>query len=44
MKPGKQKLVRRNPFVSLAIKRKAGKHKKTKQHAFAKFVRTGCIT
>lgn len=41
MKRDKLKLVRRNPFVALAIKRKAGKHKKTKQHAFAKFVRLG---
>lgn len=41
MKPGKRKLVKRNPFVALAIKRKAGKHKDTKKSAFAKFVRYG---
>ena len=28
MKPDKRKLVKRNPFVALAIKRKAGSHTK----------------
>lgn len=41
MKREKLKLVRRNPFVALAIKRKAGKHKDTKKSAFARFVREG---
>lgn len=41
MKRDKLKLVRRNPFVALAIKRKAGKHKDTKKSAFAKFIRDG---
>jgi hypothetical protein len=29
MKPSKQKLKQRNPFVALAMNRKAGSHRKT---------------
>ena len=31
MKRDKRKLVKRNPFVTLAVKRKAGKHKRSQR-------------
>lgn len=41
MKTDKIKLTKRNPFVSLAIKRKAGSHRKTNKQLRAMSKREG---
>lgn len=41
MKPSKKKLVQRNPFVVLAMKRKAGSHRKTNKQLRKAFNQEG---